>query len=52
MTFDEIKEAILLLTDAERFELLNWTLERFDDDGSPLPGPGPGRGIARATLSS
>ena len=52
MTFAEIKEAVLRLSDEERLELLHWLLENFDECGRPVSSPDPERAIRRPTLSS
>lgn len=52
MTFAEINEAVLRLSDDERLELLHWLLENFDENGQPVSSPEPERVIRHPTLSS
>lgn len=52
MTFAEIKEAVLRLSDEERLELLHWLLESFDENGQPFSSPDQERAITRPSLSS
>jgi hypothetical protein len=35
MTFEELREKVLALSDAERIELLHWMADNYDERGEP-----------------